>query len=358
MTRIFTIALLTLGDPQRLTGGYLYHRRMAEMAPRFDARIVFISFPSIPFPLPTLAAPFVMRRAREGKVSILVLDSIAAAFLWPWIAIRPPELPMVAMLHQPPGGIDHATARSHIQAWLDRRAYAGARRLLVASDALAEELERDGVRRERMTVIPPGRDVAPAPPASVPALRLGRRAAFVCVGNWIERKGIHSLLEAFARLPADLGTLHLAGDDRADPRYAARIWRRLKHPDLQDRVVVHGPLTREEVAALYQGADVFVLPSLKEPYGTVYGEAMAFGLPVVGWQAGNLPYLAQDGREGVLVAPGDVVGLARALEALALDEVQRRAMGEAARQRALQRPTWEQSAELFFGSIRAILDGK
>ena len=40
-----------------------------------------------------------------------------------------------------------------------------------------------------------------------------------------------------------------------------------------------------------------MLPSWKEPYGTVYGEAMACGLPVVGWRAGNLPYLADDDRE-------------------------------------------------------------
>ena len=44
---------------------------------------------------------------------------------------------------------------------------------------------------------------------------------------------------------------------------------------------------------LYRSADVFVLPSYREPYGTVYGEAMAAGLPVVGWRAGNLPNLAR-----------------------------------------------------------------
>ena len=58
------------------------------------------------------------------------------------------------------------------------------------------------------------------------------------------------------------------------------------------------------MAALYRDADVFVLPSLREPYGTVYGEAMAAGLPVVGWRAGNLPHLAGHGREGLLVEPG------------------------------------------------------
>ena len=49
-TRMLTIALLTLGDPGRLTGGYLYHRRMADAAERHDAKVLFGSFPDHPFP--------------------------------------------------------------------------------------------------------------------------------------------------------------------------------------------------------------------------------------------------------------------------------------------------------------------
>src|ERR1700694_5320634 len=96
------------------------------------------------------------------------------------------------------------------------------------------------------------------------------------------------------------------------------------------------------VAAMYAAADGFVLPSLKEPYGTVYGEAMACGLPVVGWRAGNLPYLAEHDREGLLVQPGDLPGLAAAMRRLADDAVLRMRLGAAARQRALGRPTWDE----------------
>jgi glycosyltransferase involved in cell wall biosynthesis len=53
-------------------------------------------------------------------------------------------------------------------------------------------------------------------------------------------------------------------------------------------------------AALYRAADVFVLAASREPYGTVWGEAMASGLPVIGWRVGNLPHLAKDEREGLL----------------------------------------------------------
>ncbi|MDQ3876162.1 MAG: glycosyltransferase family 4 protein, partial [Actinomycetota bacterium] len=317
------LCLVTVGDPKRLTGGYLYHLRMAQAAARHGARIVFVSFPERPFPLPALAAARVLARAEALAPDAILLDSLAAAFAGPWLAACSCRVPVVGVLHQPPGGIDHGRVRSRLQAALDRLAHGRATLLVVASDLLAEELAAVGFDAARIRVVPPGRDVAPGPPGVSAAcvhehkragdLRRGRRAALLCVANWIERKGILELLEALARLPDETATLHLAGDDGVDRRYAGRVRRRLSAPDLSARVVVHGPLSRERVAELYAAADAFVLPAVREPYGTVWGEAMAFGLPVVGWRAGNLPYLADDGREGLLVAPGDIAALARAL---------------------------------------------
>jgi glycosyltransferase involved in cell wall biosynthesis len=229
--------------------------------------------------------------------------------------------------------------------------------LIAASDHLADQLVEAGFARSRIRVVPPGRDVAAPPRGPVQDLRNGRGAAFLTVANWLPRKGILELLEAFARLPADAATLHLAGDESADARYAARVRSRLAEADLSGRVVLHGPISREDVAGLYGAADVFVLPAGREPYGTVWGEAMAFGLPVVGWRAGNLPYLAEDQREGLLLEPGDVEALSQALLRLALDGDVRARLGAAAKRRALARPTWEASAERFFEAIRECLGG-
>ena len=350
MTRTLTAVLVTLGDPGRLTGGYLFHRRIAERAPAHAARLEFVSFPERPFPLGILDAPRVIAAIDQAHPDVVVLDSIAAAFF----AFQAPAQPMVGMLHQPPGGIDFGPLRSRIQAALDRHAYGHLRRLMVASESLAEDLRRQGVPAGRIVVVPPGRDVAAVADAAPADLRHGRRTALLCVGNWMARKGILTLLEAFSHLDNDAGTLHLIGDTTVEPRYARRVWARLAQDDLRSRVVVHGPLSIGQVAALYAAADVFVLPSLKEPYGTVYGEAMAFGLPVVGFTAGNLPYLADDECEGLLVPPGDIDGLASALGRLADDPSLRARMGEAARQRALARPTWDEVAALFFGHLRQV----
>ena len=350
MTRILSVSLVTLGDPSRLTGGYRYHRRMAELAPARGATVDFVSFPDLPFPLSMLAGPAVRRRAK-AKADVVVLDSIAAAFLGPWLPRRP-RTPTVGSLHQPPGGIDHGPVRRGLQVPLDRWAYRRARLLLVASQALGDELVAQGYPRERVRVVPPGRDLPVSSGRSAVELRRGRQAGLLCVANWVERKGILELLEAVAGLPERLATLHLVGDDQADPRYSARVRARLSRPDLTGRVVVHGPVPAEQVAVLYREADVFVLPSLREPYGTVWGEAMAAGLPVVGWSAGNLPHLAEHGREGLLASPGDVAGLRHALGRLSEDDDLRRRLAAAAARRAAARPTWAQSADLFFGALR------
>jgi glycosyltransferase involved in cell wall biosynthesis len=353
MTRIashrLSVSLVTLGDPNTLTGGYLYHRRLAELAPRHGARLMFASFPAWPFPFPVLYGPRLPRVLSAEQPDVVVLDSIAAAFLAPWMAAV--RAPVVAMLHQPPGGIDHGPIRRRAQAVLDRAAYRQVGRVLVASQLLADQLGGQGFAA-KLLVLPPGRDPAPAAGGRQQDLRAGARAALLCVGNWVARKGILQALDAVARLPAGLVRLHLVGDERPDPRYAARVRRRLARSDLAGRVECHGRLGREEVAAMYRDADLFVLPSVREPYGTVYGEAMAAGLPVVGWRAGNLPYLAGDGREGLLAQPGDVDGLASALRALAEDGELRTRLGAAARRRAVTFPTWEQTAERFFAAVR------
>src|SRR5262245_47919348 len=200
---------------------------MARAAPAHGARIQFLSFSERPFPLAALRGPAVLRRAGQLRPSAVLLDSIATAFAGPALTLRPLGVPLVAVLHQPPGGIDHSVVRTRVQAPLDRLALSRADLLLAASDHLAEQLVEAGLPESRIQVVPPGRDVAMPPAGPVLDLRLGRRAAFLSVANWLPRKGILELLDAFARLPAEAGTLHLAGDEASEPRYEARVRSRL-----------------------------------------------------------------------------------------------------------------------------------
>jgi glycosyltransferase involved in cell wall biosynthesis len=364
MTRT-RVTLLTVGDPSRVTGGYLFHRRLAERAPDNGAEMRFVSIPDLPLPWAMAAGPAWLLAPATRSADVLVLDSIAASAAAPWVGrVR---APVVGMLHQPPGGIDAPHVQRGFRAPFDRHAYRACAVLIVASDWLAAQLVAVGLPGERLRVVAPGKDldVAGGGPTSEDevggvdraSLRRGRLMAAVCVANWLPRKGIVELLEAVAGLPDDVVTLHLVGDTATRGGYARRVRERIDHADLRDRVVVHGLILPAEVHRMYQTVDAFVLPSFEEPYGTVWGEAMAAGLPVVGWHAGNLPFLANHRRDGALVPVGDVPALGAAVEWLARDPALRERLGRAAHVRAAARPTWDETAARFFAIIQEVLSG-
>jgi glycosyltransferase involved in cell wall biosynthesis len=106
---------------------------------------------------------------------------------------------------------------------------------------------------------------------------------------------------------------------------------------LRDRVELLGTLAEPEVLELLQRADVFVLPSvgLGEAGPISVMEAMACGLPVICSIIGATPVMVDPGVTGILVPQRDEAGLAEAFARLAADAALRRAMGQAARARAL-----------------------
>jgi glycosyltransferase involved in cell wall biosynthesis len=352
---VLRLVLVTLGDPDALSGGYLYHRRMAAAAARHDASLAFVSLADWPFPLPMAAGGLAARSVARLRPDAVLIDSIAAAYLAPAVGALQRRVPLVGVLHQPPGGMDHGGLRTRAQRALDLATYRRLDAMIVASQALADDLAKLGAWAAPVWVVPPGRDPARVAEAA-PDPRRGRRIAVLCVANWQERKGVLDLLEALARLPERTATLHLVGDPCPGTVYGWRVRKRIQQPDVQARVVAHGRLPPERVAGLYAGVDVFCLPSLREPYGTVYGEALAAGLPVVGYAAGNLPNLIEHQREGLLAAPGSVAELSEALRGLAEDEAQRLRLGTAARDAGARLPTWTETAARFFACVRRALE--
>jgi len=98
----------------------------------------------------------------------------------------------------------------------------------------------------------------------------------------------------------------------------------------------------QDIKAAIAALDIMVLPSgLPEPFAGVVLEAMAFSKPVVGTRHGGTPEQVEDGRSGILVSPNDPRELAEALDRLIPDRELRLRMGEAGRQRYLDRFEFE-----------------
>ncbi|MDK2979747.1 MAG: glycogen synthase [Chloroflexota bacterium] len=147
------------------------------------------------------------------------------------------------------------------------------------------------------------------------------------VGVAWERKGGPDLVEAFRAVLEKHPDAHLT---------IVGCTPKLDLPNVQ--TVDKLPLA--EMPPYYQRASIFCLPTRLEPFGIVFVEAMAYGLPLVAPNTGAVPDFLEDGRNGYMVAPRDVPALTRALLAL-LDDPQRcRAFGKVGSQLAHERYTW------------------
>lgn len=148
-------------------------------------------------------------------------------------------------------------------------------------------------------------------------------------GVGLRRKGAFDLLEATERVkekhPALPIRLKIAGHGEIDE---VREW--IAVHGLSDSVEVPGWIGPDEKERLLREADVFVLPSYHEGLPIALLESMASGLPIVVSPVGGIPEAIEDGRSGLFVAPGDVAGLAAALESVLLDSALRERLGRQA----------------------------
>lgn len=125
-------------------------------------------------------------------------------------------------------------------------------------------------------------------------------------------------------------------------RYYLQYLRSLIPRELQGRVRFTESVPYDAIVERYQGADIAILPATgREAFGMPVIEAMACGLPVVVTRSGGMPEIVEDGKTGLIVEREDVAGLAGALAELMENRQVREAMGNAGRQRALERYDWD-----------------
>jgi glycogen(starch) synthase len=173
------------------------------------------------------------------------------------------------------------------------------------------------------------------------------------MGVLTDDKGTVHLLQAMQRLwqAGSEATLVLAGPV-VEPSSIERVYASLPeaHRLRVRRLGAVGAQLKQDMLA---ATDVFALPSRVDSFGIVYLEAWAYGLPVIGCQAGGVPEVIDEGRDGLLVGYGDVAGLAVAIEGLLADPERRRAMGRQGRAKVEAHYTWER----IYQGLLAVYEG-
>lgn len=153
---------------------------------------------------------------------------------------------------------------------------------------------------------------------------------FLFLGRLNRDKGVMDLAEAFARLDHPAAYLLIVGPDEEGMHAAMLAGLGAAH----DRCRFVGLTDRPED---YMAAgDVFCLPSYREGFGMVIIEAAAAGMPAISSRIYGVTDAVEDGVTGLLHVPGDVQGITQHMALMVGDAARRTAMGQAARERALQ----------------------
>jgi len=222
---------------------------------------------------------------------------------------------------------------------MQRASYAAAHRVVANSHAAADRLRAEGVEDGKILVIPNGID----PDAFEPHRYSNAPRHIMMIACLREEKRIDVLVRAMPRILARYpdARLTLAGDGTCRDSLMELV----QELGVRDRVAFLGH--REDVPALLQEADVFVLPSRSEAFPNSIMEAMAAGVPVIASDVGGIPELVRDGVTGRLVPPGDVDALANALLALLDNPRQVEEFGRAGRGTIQQTYSFDRMVEQF-----------
>jgi glycosyltransferase involved in cell wall biosynthesis len=255
--------------------------------------------------------------------------------LWGLLAAR--TLPRARRPLVVAGVRDSLVAPDTGSAWAQRVVYRGADAVTTNALPVVDLLrERIGVPAARVHYLPNGIDLArwDAQMREAAPLPLEPGRFHLALVGGLRREKAHAVLfAALERLGPERvrdWRVWCVGGPSGGPEMAREVERELRRRRLGDVVRLEPPV--RNVAALMARLDALVLPSLHEAFPNAVLEAMAAGLPVVATRVGNVPHLVEDGREGLLVPPGDAAALADALARLAaLPAECRRAMGRRGR---------------------------
>jgi phosphatidylinositol alpha-1,6-mannosyltransferase len=245
------------------------------------------------------------------------------------------------------------------------RVVGGATHVIAAGGYPAAEAARAAGRDLAVTVVPPGVDTERFRPLTdservAARMRLGLPAAgpvVVGVSRLVPRKGFDVLLHAAARLadrhPGLVVAIAGAGRD------GARLERVAARTGAPARFL--GRVSDEALPQLYGCADVAAMLCRdrwggleQEGFGIVFLEAAACGVPSVAGASGGAAEAVVDGRTGIVVdRPGEVDRVAAAVDHLLRDADARRAMGAAARDRAVARFSYDGLAATLAAALRS-----
>ena len=229
-----------------------------------------------------------------------------------------------------------------------------------------------------------GVDVEAFRPAPLANASRGELLPILFVGRVSPEKGIHTLIEAFARVVSrnERARLIIVGsrttlredfivgissdplvralsrfyDGSVSSEYQQYLDDLVERLNLAEKIQFVGRVLHTELPARYRASSLVVNPSLSESFGISIVEGMASGLPVVGAKVGGMLETIVDGETGLLVEPERPDLLAEAMLSLLNDSRRAAEMGRKGRERAVECFSWHARANRLLAAYRVVLE--
>lgn len=353
MPRLF---FLSRSYPPIRGGLELHNQRLLQcLRHRFDTYAVVNPRGKLALPYFLVHALVILGKHGQPGDYVLFGDLLTAA-ISPFLRHVAPGVQLFGCAH----GTDVVWSPRPYQFWITRLVLPNLTGVVAVSKATRDALLARDMPEERVCVVPNGTDPVPMQDRDAARrvlelrhdLELEGRRIVLSLGRLVPRKSIAWFVERVVpALPAEFMLL-IAGDGPERSRIGGIV----REQQLEDRVRLLGPVQDEDRSALYNAADVFVMPNRRVPgdmegFGITRLEAASVGLPVLASDLEGLREEANPGSPTRLVTAGDANSFVTALRDLPLWG---RAAGdrETARAHVTDHYSWEAVAERYARMIR------
>ncbi|MBI5250835.1 MAG: glycosyltransferase family 4 protein [Desulfomonile tiedjei] len=346
------VGLVIYGHLEIVTGGFLYDRMLVEHLRSCGDTVEIFPLPWRTYGRHLLdnASSRFWRALSGARLDVLLQDELnhPSLFIGNRLLKRNAGYPIVSIVHHLRCSEQRAAWKNRLYGIVERDYLSRVDGYVFNSATTRSTVEELIGSCNRSVIAYPGRDAGSPPPSvnriSQESLEPGP-LRILFVGSLIQRKELHTLLMALARLPLDAWKLDVVGSLESDPDYVAMIHRIVETQAIGKNVRMLGVLDRQGLIERYGQNQFLAVPSSYEGFGIVYLEAMGFGLPCLAGNVGAAREIVTPGKDGFLVTPGNIDSIAGYVDQLIRDRDMLQNMSLAALDRYAVHPTWHDSAE-------------
>ena len=298
-----------------------------------------------------------VNRRQVSQIAQLIVDRQPEVVIFPMFYTLNPllqkylaKIPSLVAVHDP---IPHPGLTGKIYKVLEDLSIRQAERCLIFSRAFIETMNQRGIPTEHLVVIPHG-EVNYLPQQVrkkvIADQKSKKRFTILFFGRITPYKGLEVLLDAYQINRQDLPIdLLIVGSGNMRP-YRSRL------RSSEGIQVINRWIPESEVGEYFAHADLVVLPYISATQSGVIPLAASYALPVIATQVGGIPEQIEDGRTGLLVEPGSVNGLARAIRELATQPGYAKKLGSALQLKYKNEFSWEKTADKIISVCEEVIN--